>query len=206
MSDDELCYICCSNKITKCVSSSKSKSKKIKTNLVNYICNCKSYIHVECLISIIKATKKSYCTVCKKSFNAYYGLMNQIIFPFHNIYTIPSMNQIIIFDDDEIKNNLSYAFYHQITDRICNILNTISDKQYLRLKTEIEEFNDASSYTKIYKENNVIKLFDVKYYEMKLEKGLILSNQEKTKYDYSKYIEKIFFQRELIYLFNKKII
>lgn len=202
MVDDKLCYICCSNKITKCVGSSKSK----KTNLVNDMCNCKSYIHVECLISMIKATKKSYCTVCNKSFNAYYGFMNQIIFPFHNIYTIPLLNKTIIFDDDEIKNNLLYAFDHQITERISDILNTISDEQYLGLKTEIEDFsNITTSYSKFYKENNIIRLFDVQYYEMKLKKGCILDSQEKSKYDYSKYIEKLFFHRELVYLSNKKI-
>ena len=179
------CYICYTNEITD------------STNyLINSLCLCKTKIHIKCLIKMIKLTRKTFCSVCKKSFNAYYDFKNRIIFPFDNIYYIPLLtDQIVILDSNDYFINLQYAIINRIDNKIKQILNTINDDDYIRLKNNLQNQGPTIPYDILYKNNeNVICIWVntfASYYKCDLE-------------TYTKYINDLFYNKEQKYLENLK--
>lgn len=166
------CYICC------------DESKK--NNLIKSICDCKTTcIHIECLITMIKKTQKTYCLVCKKSFNIYYDLRNRIIFPFSNIYYEPLMTDVIFrLSYDDYYKNLKYSIINRIYDRIIDILLNLSISDYVELKKKIKHIDDRNfPYDIMYLGNeNCVQIFTNGFNSYFNDDGV----------QYKKYVEKLF--------------
>lgn len=171
------CYICC------------DESKE--NNLIKSFCNCKNtYIHIECLIITIKNTKKTYCTICKKSFNAYCDLRNRIIFPFSNIYYEPLLTNIIFrLSENDYYNNLKYSIINRISDRVVDILNNLSLLDYIEFKKKIKHINnnDDFPHSIIYlNDNNNIQIFTNGFNSYFNDDGI----------QYKNYVEKLFSDKD----------
>lgn len=129
MNNDNICFVCCSE-------------HNHYNQLIKSFCKCNTYIHIKCLINMIKYTKKIYCTVCLNSFRAYLDIRNRIIFPFENIYFEPLLTDTIIqIDTSNYMKSFQYAIINRIDEKIKQLLNLITDDDYILFKKSLNNTN-----------------------------------------------------------------
>lgn len=183
MNIDNTCFICCED------------NKLSKNELIKIFCKCNMHIHIKCLVNMIKHTKKSYCSVCLDSFGAYLDFRKRIIFPFENIYYIPLLTeQIIRIDSKDYIKSFQYAIINRIDERIEQLLNSITDDDFILFKKSLNNTN--IQYDIIWKNSDdkiCVYLDGFKSY---------FSTDEKV---YQNYLENLFYQREIKLFFQKPI-
>lgn len=178
--DDNFCYICMNTNTY---------------NLIKSFCHCKNtHIHIDCLVQMIKKTKKTYCSVCKETFNAYYDYRHRIIFPFENIYCIPLLtNQYVKLDTKDYSWNIEYALINRIDNKIKLILEEMNDNDYIEYKDKLKIIGKNPDW--LY--NCVVKdLNDKIYINLKNWSSYFTKDTDAELDKYVKYIENLFDERE----------
>lgn len=174
MDNDNICFICC-------------YEHNHYNKLIKLFCKCNTYIHIKCLINMIIYTKKSYCTIYLNSFEVYLDIRNRIIFPFENIYYEPLLSDTIIqIDCSDYMKSFQYAIINRIDDRIKQLLNSITDDDYMLFKKSLNNTN--IQYDIIWKNlDNKICIY------LNGFKSYFISDFK----IYQNYLENLFYEREI---------
>ena len=137
--DDNKCFVCFGS---------------YKNELIDSICECKTTkVHIGCLIKTVKNFGNT-CLVCKKSYNARLDSRNRIFFPFSNLYWEPLMSKMMIIPMNDITQSLTYASYNLVMDRVAQILNKITDEEFLTFKNQYKKIPKSAKYYIQFKYDN----------------------------------------------------
>lgn len=117
-----------------------------QNELIDSICNCKNCkIHVSCLISVVKKLGDK-CKTCNGNFNHRIDQRCRVFFPFSNIYFEPLLSNLKILPSDDFGSSLHYACCYLVADRVEQLLEEISDDEFLSFKNRFKHIPTEAKY------------------------------------------------------------
>lgn len=129
--NENCCYICLGS---------------YESQLIDSVCNCKtSKVHIGCLIKTVKQLGDT-CGVCKKSFNSKIDDRGRTYFPFSNLYWDQLGSHIHIVPSNDIETSLMFATQYLVIDRVCNILENITDEEFINFKNKFKKIPKAAKF------------------------------------------------------------